>query len=145
MNQVNLIGRLTSNPEVKYISISDGQQAHARYRLAVSRDYKNANGEYDADFITCECWGKRAEFVAKYLIKGMKVRVTGSIRTGSYENENGEKRYFTNVAVSEHEFVEGKMKYNGEADGNATLNSAKAKSGEELPNGFMAVDEDIPF
>ena len=107
MNNVVLMGRLTRDPVITYPQ-NDGGMAIARYTLAVDRK-KRANakeGEQTADFISCVCFGKTAEFVANYLHQGIKVAVTGRIQTGSYTNKDGQKVYTTDVIVDTHEFAE---------------------------------------
>ena len=94
MNIAVLIGRLTKDPEIK----TTNNLTIAKYTLAVDRQKKG-----EADFISCVCFGKTAEFAAKYLRKGMKVGIEGEIRTGSYERK-GEKVYTTEIAVKSHEF-----------------------------------------
>lgn len=105
MNSVNLIGRLTNDPEVR--------NTVARYTLAVDRRYKK-DGEPTADFIRCVTFGKGAEFAEKWLHKGIKIAVTGRIQTGSYTNKDGNKVYTTDVIIESHEFVESKKKQEDE-------------------------------
>ena len=105
MNKVILCGRLTSDAEVRY---GQGENSGvARYTLAVDRRYKK-DGESDVDFIRCVAFGRQAEFVEKYLKKGMKIVVAGRIQTGSYTDKNGNKVYTTDIVVEEHEFCESK-------------------------------------
>lgn len=104
MNKVILTGRLTSDPEVKQTE----QSTIAKYRLAVDRRFKK-EGEQTADFISCVAFGKSAEFVDKYLLKGMKIAIVGRIQTGSYTKDDGQKVYTTDVIVEEHEFCESKV------------------------------------
>ena len=89
MNKVILIGRLTREPEVRY-SQGENASAVARYTLAVDRRFKR-EGDATADFISCVCFGKLAEFAEKYLHQGVKIAVTGRIQTGSYTNKDGVK------------------------------------------------------
>lgn len=98
MNVVDLIGRLTKDPDVRRTDST----VVARYTLAVDRFGKND----EADFIPCVAFGKAAEFVEKYLRKGMKIGVSGRIQTGSYTNKDGQKVYTTDVVVNNHEFCE---------------------------------------
>ena len=106
MNKVMLIGRLTREPEVRY-SQGENASAVARYTLAVDRRFKR-EGDATADFISCVCFGKLAEFAEKYLHQGVKIAVTGRIQTGSYTNKDGVKVYTTDVVVEEQEFAESK-------------------------------------
>lgn len=105
MNKVILMGRLTRDPEVRY-SQGTNPTAVCRYSLAVNRSYKR-DGEPDTDFINCVTFGKNAEFVGKYLKKGTMIAVVGELRTGSYTDREGNKRFTTDVVVSEHYFAGG--------------------------------------
>lgn len=101
MNSVMLIGRLTSEPDVR-----QGQYgAVVHYTLAVDRG-KNKQGEQETDFPRCVCFGKSAEFAMNYLHKGMKIAVEGFIKTGSYQGQNGQTVYTTEVQIHRHEFCE---------------------------------------
>lgn len=104
MNCVQLIGRLTKDPEI----YGNKDKKVAKYTLAVDRAYKNEDGERDADFIRCTAFGGAAEFVEIYLEKGVKVGVTGRIQTGKYEDEDGNTKYTTDVIVNSHEFCQSK-------------------------------------
>ena len=106
MNKTILMGRLTKDPEVKYLQ-DKNSTAMARYTLAVDRRYRK-DGKAETDFISCVTFGKNAEFVEKYLQKGLKILVSGRIQTGSYVNQEGNKVYTINVIVEEHYFAEGK-------------------------------------
>lgn len=83
MNSVQLTGRLTRDPEVRY---TDGGSTIARFTLAVNRRFKSESGP-DADFISCVAFGKTAEFIEKYFTKGRKMDLNGRIQTGSYTNK----------------------------------------------------------
>ena len=106
MNKVILIGRLTKAPEIKYLQ-DDNKTAMARYTLAVDRRY-GKDREREADFIPCVTFGKNAEFAEIYLKKGTKIVISGRIRTGSYTDSEGVKRYSSNVVVEEYFFAESK-------------------------------------
>ena len=103
MNQVQLLGRLTKDPEVRYTKSND-PMAIARYTLAVNRAFKK-EGEPDADFINIVAFGKRAEFAQKYFTKGQQVAVAGRIQTGSYEDKDGVRRYTTDIIVDNQYFA----------------------------------------
>ena len=104
MNQVILIGRITKDPEVK---TTQNHIAVCSFTLAVDRKFKNANGEREANFISCVAWKQTAELIGKYFQKGSKIGVIGNIQTRSYEKD-GHKVYVTEVVVDEIEFVESK-------------------------------------
>lgn len=99
MNKVVLIGRTTKSPELRYASGTG--TAVCRFTLAVNRPYKKD----ETDFINCVAFGKIAETIAQYVLKGRQVAITGSIRTGSYENNAGNKIYTTDVALDGFEFI----------------------------------------
>lgn len=103
MNKVQLIGRLTKDPEAKMTS---NQTKFCQFTLAVDRRFKDANGQRQADFISCLAWRQTAEFIAKYFKKGNRIGVVGSIQVRSYEDQNGQKRFVTEVVIDEAEFVE---------------------------------------
>lgn len=142
MNKVILIGRFTRDPEIRY-STGESATATARFSLAVNRRFKNAEGNYDADFISCVAFGKTAEFIEKYFKKGMPIGITGRIQTGSYTNKDGQKVYTTDVVVEETEFVESKGG-NGTSD-----NVTPSKPTPSNSDGFMSIpdgiDEELPF
>lgn len=139
MNKVILIGNVVRDPEIR--KSANGEMVAARYSLAVSRNFKNKDGNYDADFINCTAFNTRAAFAEKYLHKGMKIAVIGRIQTGSYTDKDGKKVYTTDVIVDEHEFVE--KKGNG---GNSGTSSESKKSDDgfmNIPDGLD--DEELPF
>ena len=111
MNKTILMGRLTKDPEVKYLQ-DENSTAMARYTLAVDRRYRK-DGKAETDFISCVTFGKNAEFAEKYLKKGLKILVSGRIQTGSYVNQEGNlyamKEYFETRPV----YLELKKKYFG--------------------------------
>ena len=99
MNKVILIGRLTKEPELRYAAGSG--TAVCRFTLAVSRQFKKD----ETDFINCIAFNKKGEAIAQYVTKGRQLAVTGSIRTGSYDGQDGVKRYTTDVIVESFEFI----------------------------------------
>ena len=143
MNKVQLVGRLTRDPEIRY-SQGENATATARFSVAVNRHFKNAEGNYDADFINCVAFGKSAEFVEKYFKKGMAIGLTGRIQTGSYTNKDGQKVYTTDVVVEETEFVESKG-----ASSADNSNTSRPAPNVANNNDFMSipdgVDEELPF
>lgn len=102
MNSVHLIGRLTSDPKINQAQYG----IVVRYTLAVDRQ-RSKEGEQNTDFISCVCFGKAAEFAQRYLSKGMKIGVEGSIRTGSFQKD-GQTVFTTDVNVLRHDFCEKK-------------------------------------
>lgn len=104
MNRIVLLGRLVRDPETKIIE--EKGKVVTKLVLAVDRDYKNANGEREADFIPVVLWGKRAEVVSKYVTKGSMVSVSGRLQTRTYEDKEGKRRYISEVVADEIQFVD---------------------------------------
>ena len=102
MNKVILIGRLTRDPELRY---TGSNTPVATFSLAVNRPFTNQSGEREADFINCVVWRKLAETVKNYLSQGSQVAVEGRIQTRNYDDQNGQKRYVTEVIVENIDFV----------------------------------------
>ena len=115
MNSVQLMGRLTRDVEV---SKTPTGVSVARFSLAINRNYKNQQGEYDADFINCIIWREAADRFANFFQKGSLVAVEGRIQTGSYENQSGQRVYTTEVVVERFHFT-GERRNNDFAGGNA--------------------------
>ena len=109
MNKVILVGNLTRDPE---LSETPSGVAVCRFAIAVSRDYANADGTREADFFNITVWRSRAENCGKYLKKGSKVAVVGSLQTRSYEDKDGIKRNVTDIIASEVEFLTPKQQAN---------------------------------
>lgn len=140
MNSVQLVGRFTRDPEVRY---SAGGASIARFSLAVDRRFKSENGP-TADFPNCVAFGKTAEFIEKYFRQGMRIGLQGRIQTGSYTNQDGTKIYTTDVVVESCEFVENKGSQ--QQDAKNEDNSGFGPAGDD---GFMnipdGIDEELPF
>lgn len=135
MNSVQLIGRLTRDPEVRY---TDGGSSIARFSLAVDKRFKQEKGA-DADFINIVSFGKTAEFIEKYFHKGMKIALNGRIQTGSYTDKDGKKVYTTDIVAENVEFCESK--------GTSANNDAPAPASDgyfmNVPDGID--DGELPF
>lgn len=138
MNKVILTGRLTKDPEVRYLQ-GDDSICVARFTLAVDRYGKKQNGQQTADFIPCEVWRNQAEAVGKYLHKGMKICVEGHIKTGSYTDRDGRKVYTTDVVVNSWEFCESKKFQETQPEPEPT------PEGDEFMQIPEGVQEDLPF
>lgn len=106
MNHLTMIGRCTKDPEVRY-SQGANPVAIARFSLAVNRRFKR-QGEPDADFFNCTAFGKTGEFVEKYMKKGGQFGIVGRLQNRSWEDQNGQKRYATDIIVEEIYFAGGK-------------------------------------
>ena len=148
MNKVILVGRLTRDPELR--TTASGVSV-CSFSIAVNRRFKNAEGGYDADFISCVAWRQQAELLAKYFAKGRMVGIVGSIQTRNYDNKDGQKVYVTEVSVDEVHFVESRSQTGDSFQGSAP--SAAAQTAPEMPafdtsDGFApmpAADDDLPF
>lgn len=105
MNKVFLIGRLTRDPELRYTS---SNIAVATFSIAVDRNFSNAAGEREADFINIVVWRKQAENVKNYIHKGSQVAIDGRIQTRSYDDTDGKKRYVTEVVADNVQFLDSK-------------------------------------
>ncbi|MFG6369476.1 MAG: single-stranded DNA-binding protein [Lachnospiraceae bacterium] len=142
MNKVILVARLCRDPEVRYTQ-GENSSVIARFSVAVNRRFKNAEGNYDADFINCVAFGKSAEFIEKYFKKGMAIGLTGRLQTGSYTNKEGVKVYTTDIVVEEAEFVESKN------SGAASNSNTPSNNNTSSSDGFMSIpdgiDEELPF
>ena len=96
LNNVNLCGRLTHDIDLRY---TQSGKAVGSFSLAVNRNFKNSNGDYEADFINCTIWGKSAENLANFVSKGSLINVSGRLNTRNYDNKQGQKVYVTEVIV----------------------------------------------
>lgn len=151
MNKVGLMGRLTREPDIRWTQGQD-QKCMARFTLAVDRRVKQ-EGQQDADFISCIAFGKLAEFVEKYLMKGSKIILWGRIQTGKYQNRDGVTVYYTDAVAEEIEFAESKAEADERAAGSEEQRAAGHGSSrrqqapdstgfETIPDG---IDEELPF
>ena len=148
MNKVVLIGRLTKDPELRY---TQGGTAVANFTLAVNRRFANQSGEREADFINCVAWQKTAEFVANYFKKGQQMAMEGRIQVSTYDGNDGQKRWKTDVVAEAIEFCGSKKDgSNGNANAGSGSNHTGSSSGnseQELGFGEEIVfdDNDLPF
>lgn len=148
MNKVILMGRLVRDPEVRY---SQGKEplAVAKYTLAVNRRFKR-QGEQDADFIGCVAFGKAGEFAEKYFKKGQMVSVIGRLQVRSWDDNEGKKRWSTDVVVEEQYFAESKASFESHRDSAPAAAANNASTQTNSSDGFYPVDEsieddDLPF
>ena len=130
MNKVMLIGRLTKDHEMRY---TQSGSAVASFTLAVNRRFANQNGEREADFINCVAWQKSAEFVANYFKKGQQMALEGRLQVRTYDGNDGQRRWVTEVVADQIEFV-------GSKNNNASAGSSLGL-GEEI----VFDDNDLPF
>ena len=104
MNKILLTGRLTKEPELRYTKNTNIEVC--QFSLAVTRNFKNSEGVYEADFITCIAYRKTAEMMKNYLHKGDKIGIEGRLQTRSYDDKDGNKKYVSEVIVEHLEFLE---------------------------------------
>ena len=146
MNSVVLIGRLTRDPEVRYIS--ESQMAVATFTVAIDRPVRSGQ-EKKTDFPRVTVFGRQAENCERYLAKGRLVGVQGRIQTGSYTNKDGATVYTTDVVADRVEFLEWGDRNEGTGGGRYQNQPSSSGSDDKdmgVPEGFQAVsDEDIPF
>lgn len=141
MNKAILVGNLVRDPEL--VQTPSGISL-CKFTLAVNRNFTNANGERDADFINIVTWRGLAENCGKYLIKGKKVALSGQIQTRSYDDKDGVKRYATEVIADDVEFIGGNR---AEAsDPNQSAQTARPQRKQTSFKDLKPVDDDgLPF
>jgi single-strand DNA-binding protein len=137
INNVVLIGRLTRDVELRY---TPSNVAVATFNLAVNRNFKNQDGEREADFINCVMWQKSAENLASWTRKGMLIGATGRIQTRSYENQQGQRVYVTEVVAETFQVLE-------KRDNSANHSSMDSQMPPNFGNGqpMDISDDDLPF
>lgn len=136
MNKVILLGRLTAKPEIRY---TGSNVPYVRFTVAVNRQFNNQDGTRDADFINIIAWRKQAEVICNYFDKGNQIAIEGRLQTGSYDGQDGNKRYTTDVVLDQFHFVESKA---------ARTNSATTESPYDYQNTAPVNDvniEEDPF
>ena len=135
INNVTIIGRTTKDIELR--ATSSGTN-NASFSLAVERNFKNANGEKETDFINCVAWRKTAEIVAQYAPKGSLIGVRGRIQTRNYENNQGVRVYVTEVVADEVQLIDTRNNNQG-ANANYyqnNTNNGGFNDGQQQSNGF---------
>lgn len=141
LNSVVLVGRLTKDPELRY---TPSNQAVATFTLAVNRNFKSQNGEREADFINCVIWRQPAENLATWVKKGALIGITGRIQTRSYENQQGQRIYVTEVVAENFRLLE----FNNQS--NHSQNQGQPRHNQQPDFGRNASpmdisDDDLPF
>ena len=133
INNVVLVGRTTKDPELRY---TPSNVAVATFSLAVNRIFKDANGEREADFINCVIWRQSAENLANWAKKGALIGITGRIQTRSYENQQGQRVYVTEVVAENFQMLESRNSQgNQQNQGNSFQNGNSSKGGS-VNNGY---------
>lgn len=154
MNKAFLIGRLTRDPELRQ---TGSNIPVANFTVAVNRTFTNASGEREADFINVIVWRKQAENVKNYLNKGSLVGIDGRIQTRTYQANNGETRYVTEVVADRVQFLESKAQSQNRGQSSNSYNYSEtapamnagedpfANFGENIEMNDIASDDDLPF
>ena len=146
MNKVILIGNLANDPEGRTTQSGISQST---FRIAVQRRFANAQGVREADFLTVVAWRQTADFCNRYLSKGRKVAVEGSIQNRSYDAQDGSKRYVTEIIADSVESMGSRGDGSGQArqyDNGPTPPPEQRSSGAPVSNDFTEVDDDeLPF
>lgn len=149
INNVVLVGRLTRDPELRY---TPQNQAVATFGLAVNRQFKNANGEREADFINCVIWRQQAENLANWAKKGALIGITGRIQTRNYENQQGQRIYVTEVVADTFQMLESNKAQGQQASKPQAQNKKpqapdpfKAPAADPFAGGTEISDDQLPF
>lgn len=149
INNVVLVGRLTRDPEIRY---TPQNQAVGTFGLAVNRQFKNANGERETDFINCVIWRQQAENLAKFAKKGALIGITGRIQTRNYENQQGQRVYVTEVVADNFQMLESNKAQGQQASKPQAQNKKpqapdpfKTPAADPFAGGAEINDDDLPF
>lgn len=144
INNVVLVGRLTKDPDLRYTANGTGV---ATFTLAVNRNFTNQDGNRDADFINCVIWRKSAETLANYAKKGTLLGVTGRIQTRSYENQQGQRVYVTEVVADNFQLLESRSNNEKRQDDKSQRNTNTNNVESDPFNGSSIDigDDDLPF
>lgn len=148
MNSVCLVGRMTKDAELKY---TGNNIAVATFNLAVNRPFKNDNGERETDFINCVIWRKQAENLANWAKKGALIGITGRIQTRSYENQQSQRVYITEVVAENFQMLEsravreGGNANNGYSQQQQSPNFARESTPYHNSNPMDISSDDLPF
>lgn len=142
INNVVLVGRITKDPEVRYTT---NNIATCSFTLACDRRYSGANGENQADFINCVAWRQSAEFMGKYIKKGYVMGITGSIQTRSYQGQDGQTRYVTEVVCDSVRSLQGRSDSEASTTPRQTQTRASEEKAPETFNVSDVADDDLPF
>lgn len=130
INNVVLVGRMTRDAELRY---TPSNQAVATFTLAVNRNFKNQDGEREADFVNCVIWRQQAENLANWAKKGALIGVTGRVQTRSYDNQQGQRVYVTEVVAESFQLLESRGQQSNSQDGSFGNSSPMDIQDEDLP------------
>lgn len=144
INQTTLVGRLTNDVNLRY---TPSNVAVATFTLAVNRTFKNENGDREADFINCVMWRQQAENLVNWAKKGALIGITGRIQTRSYDNQQGQRVYVTEVVAEQFQLLESRNSQGQQG------NQGQRPAQQEMPdfsrnsngNPLDISDDDLPF
>lgn len=143
INQTTLVGRLTNDVNLRY---TPSNVAVATFTLAVNRTFKNENGDREADFINCVMWRQQAENLANWAKKGALIGITGRIQTRSYDNQQGQRVYVTEVVAEQFQLLESKgQQGNQQGQQRQPQQQAPDFSRNANANPLDISDDDLPF
>lgn len=136
MNKIIISGNLSKDPE---FSTSSSGLSVCKFTVAVNRKFKKEDGSTETDFINCVAWRSTADYVSKYVHKGNRLGVIGSLQTRTYDAQDGSKRYVTEILVDEVELYTPKSENDGKP-------KTEARSKQEIMHGFKPIpDSQLPF
>ena len=140
INNVVLVGRMTRDAELRY---TPQNQAIATFSLAVNRNFKSQNGEREADFINCVIWRQQAENLANWAKKGALIGITGRIQTRSYENQQGQRVYVTEVVADNFQLLESQKERGNQTQANSQPDFGRNEQIQSNPMDITS--DDLPF
>ncbi len=139
LNRVILIGRLVADPELR---VTGGGIPIATFRIAVDRNFKNAQGEVETDFINIVVWRKQAELLSKWLSKGRLVAVDGRLQVRTYQSQEGQNRYITEVVADRVQLLDRPKGQQAEGD---RVDSTVPPPEPPMDGSDQHTDDDLPF
>ncbi len=142
LNNVVLVGRMTKDAELRY---TPSNQAVATFSLAVNRNFKSQNGEREADFINCVIWRQQAENLANWAKKGALIGITGRIQIRSYENQQGQRVYVTEVVANDFQLLESRKDREGGQSQGYSRPDFSRQAEPMNANPMDISDDDLPF
>lgn len=143
MNNWNGVGRITTKPELRHTGSNVGV---CNFTLAVTRKFKDNNGEYQSDFINCVAFKKTAELICEYIDKGDLLGIDGRIQTRNYEGQDGKKVYVTEVVVEQIHFLQAKKKENNNQTKQNQAYDPYSSFGNKLDDDCDLIErDDLPF
>ena len=142
MNSICLVGRLTKDVELRY---TPSNVAVATFTLAVNRTFKNENGDREADFINCVMWRQQTENLANWAKKGALIGITGRIQTRSYDNQQGQRVYVTEVVAEQFQLLESKGQQGNQTQQRQAQQQTPDFSRSATTNPLDITEDMLPF